>query len=77
MKIYQWSSQALRDYGLGQIVALGEDAEDARRNAMIQFDANYPTSVFASGRTLRKDILNDLARDPMDDGLGFFISGSS
>lgn len=77
MKIYKWSSQALQEYGLGHILALGENVDDARRNAMIQFDVDYPINVYGHDPDFRKDILNDLARHPRDGGLGFFIFGSA
>ena len=73
MKIYKWSSQALRDYGPGLIVALGNTVAEARFAAMIEFDAHPADPARPS---LRADILNDLKMDPVSEGLAVFISGS-
>ena len=84
MQIYGWSSQALRNYSAGHILAIGTDVEDARRRARAQFSETIRERwdwLDASDQDDAEDIRikmgqleQDISRDPIISD-SFFITG--
>lgn len=65
MKLFQWYSDALKNYGPGHIIVMAEDLAEAREKVLIEFynylksENSYWSWYFNSDGTLDQDYTED------------------
>lgn len=90
MQIYRWWSETLKQYADGHILVMAETVDEARTLALASFETWLPIGkehLFVRGQPYDEDAAEDLdklrakmavdiAKDPVEQGVAFFIDGS-
>lgn len=90
MKLYYWTSKALREYANGHLITIANDIEEAKENIRTQFLRDFQETFLHLDfhdpddqdmiREKLEELENDLSKEPVHlnhDGNCILIKGSS
>lgn len=71
MRLFSWTSNALKGHYPGQIIAMAVDADQARTHVRAAFDAQFSHVTGERSLDMRRRMEEDLAREPdsVDNGV--------